>query len=56
MKILRNTAYIQAANCHFCLHIGTTAYIFGNRNGKGYGMRIELFTPEHIFRISPWRA
>lgn len=55
MIILRNTSYIQAHNCHLCLHIGTTAYIFGNRKG-GSGLRLEIFTPDHKFRLSPWRG
>ena len=55
MTIYRDIEYIQAANCHLCLHIGTTAYIWGRRAGKGCGLRIELFTPLHKLRISPWR-
>jgi hypothetical protein len=56
MTIMHNTAHAQAANCHLCLHIGTTAIFFGERKGKGYGLRIEILTPMQKFRISPWRA
>lgn len=55
MTVMHNVAVTQAANCHLCLHIGATAYFFGSRGGKGYGLRIEIMTPEHKFRFSPWR-
>jgi hypothetical protein len=56
IEIQRNTVLTQAANCHLCLHIGEVAIYFGKRNGQGYGLRVELFTPCQRFRISPWRA
>lgn len=55
MKIYRDIGYAQAANCHLCLHIGRTAIFFGNRGGRGYGLRVEIMTPEVKFRVSPWR-
>jgi len=55
MMVMHNVVLTQAANCHICLQIGTTAYFFGERRGRGYGMKIEIMTPEHTFRFSPWR-
>lgn len=49
-KIYKDTAYMQAANCWLCLHIGSTALVVGRWLG-GYGMRIEIATPEQRFRI-----
>lgn len=50
MIIERNTAYMQAANCRFVLHIGSTAFVFGDGAG-GYAARLELFTPCRWFRF-----
>lgn len=42
-------AYTQAANCRFCLHVGSRAFFFGHGPS---GRRLELFTPSRWFRWS----
>ena len=51
MEIKKNIAVTQAKYVTLCLHIRTTAFYWGKSKR---GVRIEIFTPEHIFRIS-WR-
>lgn len=50
-QVQRDVAYTQGFGCRFCLHIGTTAYLFGSVP-DGRGPRLELFTPCHWFRWS----
>jgi hypothetical protein len=50
VKIERDIMYMQAANCRFVLHIGSTAFVFGEGAG-GYATRLELFTPTRWFRF-----
>ena len=50
LSIYRDTEYMQAANCWLCLHIGTTAYVVGSWS-QGYGLRIEIATPQQRFRV-----
>lgn len=51
LSVKTNVASLQAANCLFCLHIGSIAFLFGKRKGPCL-CRIELFTPLHKWRIS----
>ncbi len=51
MQILTNVAYLQAYGCRLCIHIGSTAFLFGKKE-KGRGPRIEIWTPYHWFRYS----
>ena len=51
MTLYTNVEYMQAANCRFCLHVGTIALVIGLKP-NGYGRRLELFTPRHMFRYS----
>lgn len=53
LHIKRNVMATQAYGCWLCLHIGDIAIFLGRR--KGYGIRVELFTPLHKWRLS-WRA
>lgn len=50
MKIVKNVAYMQAANCRLVIHIGSIAFVFGDRAG-GYATRIEIFTDFQRFRF-----
>ncbi len=57
-EIHRDVVFTQAKGVGFCLHIGSTAFYFGNSRGSG-GPRLELFTGHHRFRWSwgdLWRA
>jgi hypothetical protein len=49
IKIQRDVIYTQAKNCRLCLHIGTVAIFIGHQYKEG--LRIELLTPFHKFRI-----
>ena len=51
IHILRDAAYTQGFGCRFCLHVGGTAILFGNKK-NGRGPRLELLTPLHWFRWS----
>ena len=53
IHIQHDVAYTQALGCRFCLHIGGTAVLFGEKK-NGRGPRLELFTPLHVFRWSSW--
>ena len=48
VTVYRDTAYLQAANCLLCVHVGTTAWVFGWLLG-GYGARLEIATPLRWF-------
>jgi hypothetical protein len=50
VRIARDVAYTQAKNCTLCLHIGSTAFYFGE--GKRHNYRLELFTERRRFRWS----
>ena len=55
MRIVKNVEYLQAKNCRLCIHVGLTAFIFGE-GWKGKATRVEIFTPLHRFRFSPAKA
>ncbi len=48
VRLEKGIEYTQAKGC-YCVHIGTWAFMFGDKQG----WRIELFTPLHLFRFSP---
>lgn len=51
MSIIRDCYYTQAYGCWFCLHIGSTALLFGS-GANGSGPRLEICTPARWFRWS----
>lgn len=51
MSVIRDCDYTQAYGCRLCIHIGSTAYLFGS-GVKGRGPRIEICTPRNWFRFS----
>ena len=54
LSIKTNVASLQAYGCKVCLHIGSVAFIIGQRKGDCL-FRLELFTPLHRWRISTLR-
>lgn len=50
MHVQKDVEYTQAYGCRFCLHVGSTAYLFGRK--KGSPVRLEIMTPRHWFRLS----
>lgn len=52
MTVIRDVEYLTAYGCRFCLHLFSTAYLFGS-GVKGRGPRLEICTPRHWFRFSP---
>jgi len=52
LKIKTNVSSTQAWGCLVCIQIGSVAFLIGKRKNKGCFVRVELFTPMRLFRIS----
>ena len=47
IRLKKDTVFTQSKGC-YCIHIGTWAFMFGNKQG----WKIELCTPLYLFRFS----
>lgn len=52
LKIITNVSSTQGWGCTVCIQIGSIAFLVGKRKNKGCLVRVELFTPMRLFRIS----
>ena len=46
-----NVAFMQAANCSVCIHIGSIAFTFGSAPRPFPLLKIELLTPTRWVRL-----
>lgn len=50
LTIRTGVEYTQGYGCWLCLHVGSTVFYVGRREGDS--LRLELFTPLERFRVA----